>query len=291
MDVHSICNDAVLFDVWFIELFTRFIFTQENSHITAVPEIAIVLKPSLNFDFWGLPIYNVMGAAGLFFAIGVFLPKEKGLTAEGAERLHYSFIIALVMAMVSARCANWLLFPEVGQYPFLRRLAGAGFTFYPGLFAFLLVSAIMLRCMRLPVSHWLNAATPSILIFHAFGRIGCSLAGCCYGKILSPPFHLFFWDLTMFPARELEAVSLFLLFFLFEFRIKRGRLPLYLLFYAVLRFFLEFGRGDERGFLFTDLLSPSQIMSLAVIACVTGVLFSEKSGPPSPTETPAPGRR
>jgi phosphatidylglycerol:prolipoprotein diacylglycerol transferase len=68
----------------------------------------------------------------------------------------------------------------------------------------------------------------------------------------------------MFPAREIEAVCLFALFFVFSFKLRKNRFRLYLLCYSVLRFFLEFGRGDYRGAFLIHSLSPAQVTSVIV---------------------------
>ena len=126
---------------------------------------------------------------------------------------------------------------------------------------------------------------PALPLFHAFGRVGCFLAGCCYG-IPAPAG----WLGVTFPASAIEApsgvpllpVQLYeaagcvLLFLLLDHLTDRGwpggrLLALYLALYAVFRFLLEFLRGDAvRGSL--GPLSTSQVISLAVLA---GVLLAE----------------
>ena len=135
--------------------------------------------------------------------------------------------------------------------------------------------ALYLRIRRLPFAAYADIAAPAIPLFHAFGRIGCFLGGCCYGipweggitytRALSPEAN----GVARFPVQLLESALLFALFFLLAALFRRGALrakllALYLAVYAVLRFLLEFLRGDAiRGVYFG--LSTSQWISLAIL--------------------------
>jgi phosphatidylglycerol:prolipoprotein diacylglycerol transferase len=226
-----------------------------------------MLKPVINFDYWGLPIYNVMAAVGLLAALLTLLRREKDLRPEVGveEKIHAAAMIACVCALVCANVANWFLFyPESFRRPLLRRVTYSGISFYYGMFGFLGSFALALRLFKLDGKLWLNEIIPPLLIFHAFGRLGCSLAGCCYGVELNPPVNIFGIHLRLFPAREIESLCLFAMFFIFNFKVKRLWVPKYLLCYSVLRFALEFGRGDNRGVLLIRALSPAQITSILV---------------------------
>jgi phosphatidylglycerol:prolipoprotein diacylglycerol transferase len=232
-----------------------------------------MLKPVIDFDYWGLPIYNAMAAIGLLAALLVLLRREKAarLTVEAAEKLHIAAVVACVLAFACANLANWFLFyPESFRYPLIQRISFSGISFYYGMLGFLGVFALMLRVLGMDYKRWVNEIIPSLLIFHAFGRVGCSLAGCCYGIELPPGARIpgIRLPLHLFPARELESLCLFIMFFIFNFKIKTYRLQKYLFCYSVIRFFLEFGRGDNRGVLLIRILSPAQITSMIVLICL-----------------------
>ena len=224
-----------------------------------------MLKPLINFDYWGLPIYNIMGIIGFIFAIRLILKKEKTMqvTPIFEEKINLSFIAAGFSSLVFANVANWFLFPQILNYPIMQRITLGGFSFYYGMLGFFGVSALLLRLQKVNFKFWINEIVPSVLIFHAFGRIGCSLAGCCYGKPITP-FNLFGLTIDLFPAREIEALCLFILFFIFKYKIKKNRFFWYLICYSILRFFLEFGRGDDRGHLIFNSLSPAQVTSIFI---------------------------
>ena len=116
----------------------------------------------------------------------------------------------------------------------------------------------------------LPIAPACITIAHGFGRIGCFLAGCCYGvettSVLGVNFpHL---EYAVYPTQLFEAIFLFLLTaLLFSIAIiKRSphNLSVYLLCYGIFRFLIEFLRGDNRGAFMLN-LSPSQWFSIVSV--------------------------
>ena len=124
-----------------------------------------------------------------------------------------------------------------------------------------------------------------ILIAHAFGRVGCFFAGCCYGKETSsflgvsfPKNSLYYgYDGTpVHPTQLYEAAFLFILFgvclYLYMKKNFQHNLSLYLVCYGIFRFLIEYLRGDDRG-AFIAGLSPSQAQSLLMIAIGVGFYF------------------
>ena len=122
-------------------------------------------------------------------------------------------------------------------------------------------------------------------LVHMFGRLGCFMAGCCYGKPTASFLGIIFTDPAcqaplneaLFPSQLMEAGYIFLLMiFLLMVRNKRtfyGQLfLLYLMFYAVGRIVLEYFRGDEvRGFIIDPYVSHSQFIGLLILGVVLWV--------------------
>lgn len=112
-------------------------------------------------------------------------------------------------------------------------------------------------------------AVPAIPLFHCFGRIGCFLAGCCYGKVLSSPVVFAgILEFRRIPVQLFEALFEIVLFavLLLVGRKKMGShlLGVYLTTYAVFRFINEFFRGDEvRGSYFG--CSTAQWISMGIL--------------------------
>ena len=122
---------------------------------------------------------------------------------------------------------------------------------------------------------------PGIALGHAVGRLGCLMAGCCFGKPASVPWAITFTNpaavaqgttlgVPLHPTQLYEAgAEALILAFLLVFE-RRGRaFPgrtfwTYMLLYGVTRFIIEFYRGDSRGMIF-DVLSTSQFISLVMV--------------------------
>jgi phosphatidylglycerol:prolipoprotein diacylglycerol transferase len=117
-------------------------------------------------------------------------------------------------------------------------------------------------------------------IVHGFGRIGCFMAGCCYGKPTHSLFGVTFTNpvcqaeplhTALHPTQLYEAVFIFILMtgLIISGSKKKfnGQLFLiYLITYAIGRGVLEIFRGDiQRGFLIENVISNSQVIALGVI--------------------------
>ena len=110
---------------------------------------------------------------------------------------------------------------------------------------------------------------------HGFGRIGCFLAGCCYGIPYDGPFAVQFLEgslapsnTTLFPVQFVEAICLLILAIVLAVLDLKKSYPhtiaVYFIVYGILRFLLEYVRYDAvRGHLLA--LSTSQWISLGFV--------------------------
>jgi phosphatidylglycerol:prolipoprotein diacylglycerol transferase len=160
-----------------------------------------------------------------------------------------------------------------------------GLVFYGGLIGATIAGTIYLRWKKLPFWKIADALAPSIALGSVFGRIGCLLNGCCYGRACSLPWAITFPadnplhppTTPVHPTEIYDALlNLGLYFFLaWLFRRKKfdGQIfSTYLLCYAVTRSFVEYFRGD-----YTDLhyhlgLTPAQWISVPIF--VTGLMLA-----------------
>lgn len=154
-----------------------------------------------------------------------------------------------------------------------------GFVFYGSLIFAIPTMLIFFRYHKLPVLPMLDIMAVTTCIVHAFGRMGCFMAGCCYGLPHHGPFAVTFTDPhcsaeplhTPLHPTQLYSVTMILAILaiiLFVSRRKQfaGQLfMLYLMLYAIGRAIIEVFRGDlERGFIIDGILSNSQFISILV---------------------------
>lgn len=169
-----------------------------------------------------------------------------------------------------------------------------GSVFYGGLIGGLFSGYLCMKHQKLDYGLTSDCAAPSIALFHAFGRIGCFLGGCCYGVEWEHgiTFHNALIEsangVPRVPVQLFEAGLEFALFGLLSLMLAKGwlknrLLAVYLLIYPAGRFALEFLRGDDyRGFLFG--LSTSQLISIGVFAAAVVFLVMKRSRESKETE-------
>ena len=126
-----------------------------------------------------------------------------------------------------------------------------------------------------------DCAACAISAAHALGRVGCLMAGCCYGHETESFIGISMQNLghkvvptQLFEAIFLAALTVFNILFLFKKR--RYTMCIYLFSYGVWRFFIEFIRADDRGTSFLPFLTPSQIIAVMFVIGACVMFFLQK---------------
>ena len=155
------------------------------------------------------------------------------------------------------------------------RIDQGGLIFYGGLIGASVVFLAFARLRHEPVLALADFAITALPLGHAFGRIGCFMNGCCYGRLAETPGWLTV-SLTRYPVQLYESsfnLALYAFLFWFYLRHRRNRhgsvLAVYLMLYPVGRFLLEFLRGDER--VRVGEFSVAQYVSLGLMAGGAGL--------------------
>lgn len=126
-----------------------------------------------------------------------------------------------------------------------------------------------------------NIAAASISSAHAFGRIGCLMAGCCHGAETDAWYgvNFVYYKIKAVPIQLFEAIFLFALFAFFCYRLVKGKcynLPLYMVLYGAWRFIIEFFRADDRGATIVSFLTPSQLIAVLMMIGSLLLFFGER---------------
>lgn len=230
--------------------------------------------------------YGICIALGILCCLAVLFlySKKRGVPQQVQDYVFFIGIFAIAFGFLSAKffqaVYNWM---ENGFKRF--SFVGAGITamggFVGGAAIFLVAYFGFARFVfkgkkkGLHKKHFadlLAVAPICITIAHAFGRVGCLMAGCCHGKFLGTEYV--FGGIKMegttnglgyyVPTQLYEALFLFVLFAVLSvlyFKRCNIILPIYLISYATWRMIIEIFRADERGGFFLS-LSPSQWMSI-----------------------------
>lgn len=238
------------------------------------------------------PYVDVFGrkipSYGLCMAIGILLSCSIGLIRARNQKLDINSCLIMVacamgMGLFGAKVLYFIASCDIREFTSsllrgdIRELSGGGQVFYGGLIGGIIGAALGARISGATreFAAYCKALVPVIPLGHAFGRIGCFFGGCCYGMPYAGFGAVTFPDVGVyepaFPVQLLEAglnIGIFLLLILPWVEKKHGffSLSLYLVLYSVVRFILEFFRGDVvRGI--THGLSTSQWISTGVFVC------------------------
>ncbi len=232
----------------------------------------------LQLPFFTIYSYGVMAALGFGIATLYFLTLTK---KEHLPRdLILNMVIGIILfALMGARIFYILIHPHYytlhpGE---IIQLWKGGMVFYGGLFFSLVFSLSYIKIHNLSLGKVADCAAPAIAFGFSIGRIGCFLNGCCYGipfrfGFVFPPTSLAgeaFPHQILFPTQLISSFNLFLMGVVLHLFKKRGKaegklLPLFLIFYSVHRFFIEFVRADTYPIVFN--LTLFQIVSIILIA-------------------------
>jgi len=224
--------------------------------------------------FLGIHMYGIMIAVGIgvCFAVLILYSKRLKIEPKFVDFVFYDGLVSIIFGFLSAAVFQGLY--EYIENPQRDFHIDGGITFMGGLLggavSFLIIYFIFRKKYKSTLKDILPVIACCILIAHAFGRVGCFFAGCCYGKETDSIWGVKFLLLEhkVFPTNLYEAVFLFITFGLFSllsFKNKYKNLfSFYLIFYGVFRFFIEFLRGDDRG-AFIGTITPSQFWSLLFV--------------------------
>lgn len=255
--------------------------------------------------------YGVLLAAAYLLALYVAVRRGRRFGLDGDRVLDLGIYI-IISALVGAK-----LLLLVVDFDYFRRqpaelwtLARSGGVFYGGLVLAFLVGMWYMRRHRMNVWLTADAIAPGIALGHVVGRMGCLLAGCCYGRPTTLPWGITFTDpfaatnvgtplnIALHPTQLYEAAAELLILALLLVAERRWRtfagwtFWVYIFLYGVSRFAIEFLRGDPRGA--TMGFSTSQAISVVLVplSLAALLLLSRRSpGPAAEAATPPASKR
>jgi phosphatidylglycerol:prolipoprotein diacylglycerol transferase len=256
------------------------------------------VRPTL-FTVHGLGLHSYGLAIAVGFTLGVVVAARQArrVGLDGAAFVDLLFWI-LVWGIAGSRLAFVLL--HAGHYFRLcasgrdclaaLKLWEGGLVFHGGALA--ATAAVLLFCRR---RRWrfaqvADVLAPALALGHAAGRVGCYLAGCCYGKpwaagVSFPPGSVASDELApglptppLHPVQLYEAAGELAIFAVLLLLRRRARCDgavalTYALLYGLLRFAVELFRGDAgRGFV-APWLSVAQLVSVALALTAAALLW------------------
>ena len=231
------------------------------------------MYPWLHIAGKSLPTYALMALVGALVAgwFAEYQAEKKGV--------HPFYMVELLLiAVIGVLAGGHLLYGIVHLDELDQGLAHVfgGNVFYGGMIGGVITGWFVHKKKGYTKYPFYDLVGCTIPLFHGFARIGCFLAGCCYGieseigflynNAMVPGAN----GVVRFPVQLLEAGCNFVLFFVLYLLFKNEKckdklLYVYLGGYAIIRFCMEFLRGDdlERGVWFG--ISTSQWISIGLL--------------------------
>lgn len=212
-----------------------------------------------------------------------FRAKKRGLNTDSVFDMA---MLSVIGGVVGAKLLFYIVeIKAVIANPGILLDIKNGFVVYGGIIGGIISCLIYCKKKKLDPAEWFDLIIPEIAIAQGFGRIGCLLAGCCYGAETTSAFHIMFTDsafapnnVWLYPTQIMSAVLNLLNFVLLTQVVarltkKKGVVTAcYLIFYSIGRFVIEFFRGDlERGAV--GILSTSQFISIFILIAGIALLI------------------
>jgi phosphatidylglycerol:prolipoprotein diacylglycerol transferase len=254
------------------------------------------------FDLGPITVYTY----GVLLAAAYLLGLKFAMLRASARGLDQVRILDLgIYIIISALIGAKLLllvtdFRSIRDDPHaLLTLARSGGVFYGGLILAVSVALWYIRRAGLPLWTTCDVFAPGIALGHVIGRFGCFFAGCCYGRPTTMPWGITFrdpfaaanvgtpLDVHLHPTQLYEAGAELIILVGLLVTEKRGKpyagrtFWLYILLYAISRYFIEYFRGDERGTV--GMFSTSQFVSIILTPLAIAMLvYLARARTPAP---------
>jgi phosphatidylglycerol:prolipoprotein diacylglycerol transferase len=258
------------------------------------------------FELGNFPVhwYGVMMA--LAFLAGLWTASRRGVRdGLAAEQVYDAGIWLLFGTIIGARALHvatyWNtlmehpLFPQA-PWTEIFMVQRGGLVFYGGLIGASLACVIYARRKKIPLWKLADVLAPSIALGYVFGRIGCFLNGCCYGRVCNLPWKVQFpygsepWNgqfaqnligrndpaLPVHPTQLYESFLSLALYFGLAWLYRRKKFDgqvfaVYLMCYAVTRSIVELFRGDYTAEHLHGGLTPAHLISIGIFAAGAGL--------------------
>ena len=224
--------------------------------------------------------YGLMIAVGVLscIALGVWRARREAMNDEAVIDIA---ILGVICGFLGAKLLYVIVeFDRFLEAP-MQVLGSEGFVVYGGIITGVLSAVFYCKKKNLVFLEYFDLLAPSIALAQGFGRIGCFLAGCCYGRetqcflgVTFPEGSLAPAGVKLLPTQLISSAGDFLILAVLLLYSRKSRQTgntgaLYLLLYGIGRFLVEFLRADDRGAV--GALSTSQFISIGIV--LVGILL------------------
>ena len=169
-----------------------------------------------------IPSYNLFVSIGIASAM-LFLQYNKGFKQKKENekfKIHFCLLISIICGFIGAFVFDAFSKDIALTFDNLHKI---GLTFFGGFISALFILIISIKLFSFNVLATLNILTRPFCIAHFFGRIGCFMAGCCYGNptnsifgvvfpVGSLPYNQYHQLIKLHPTQLYESFFILILF-------------------------------------------------------------------------------
>lgn len=229
--------------------------------------------------------YGLMIAIGVILALflGEKLAKKRG---QDPDMIYNLTFLCAISGFLGAKILFCIVeFDALIKDP-MSVLKSNGFVVYGGIIGGILAAAVYLKRKKCNFWDYFDIVLPSVAVAQGFGRIGCFLAGCCYGRETDSWIGIAFTNsrfapnhVKLIPTQLISSAGMFLIAAVLLWFLKRQKRPgqtgaLYLILYSIGRFGVEFLRNDFRGEI--GPFSTSQFISVLILLVGVGLFLRKE---------------
>lgn len=219
--------------------------------------------------------YGLMIFVGLIIFVYAILKDSRRKLLISTEQVFDCISIGTVAAIVGGRilflCTNW---SDIHSLYDIVSVWDGGLSLLGGVIGVALVVPLYMRAKNLKIFELMDIGMMYMPLLQSISRLGCFMAGCCYGSPSSACWAVRHDNMFIHPAQLYSALLLFLIYIILLLARKKlhyfGQMTLlYLILASCERFVVDFWRGD-REFIassgFWSILSVHQFIALGLIA-------------------------
>jgi phosphatidylglycerol:prolipoprotein diacylglycerol transferase len=234
--------------------------------------------------------YGLMIAIGLLLFIHL-MQRDPRFQKLNLEPYFISILmVGIIAGLFGGRLLFFISYPEYYQnlLDFFLFFNG-GFSILGCILGILFVLPFYLYYARIPIIPLLDLVALYTPLLQSISRIGCFLAGCCYGLPTDMPWGITYTQadtiapthICLHPTQLYSSISLMIIFALLYFVIqhyfrKKGQiLCWYILLVGAERFVVDFWRGDRdtvQFFSINQYIAASMIVGAFVGLCITTII-------------------
>lgn len=220
--------------------------------------------------------YGLMIAIGIIVALLVAEKRAAKLGMNTDYVYTATFLIAIIGFLGGKLMFMIVEWRQTIVDP-LAMLKGNGFVVYGGIITGFITALVYCHMKKISFPEYADLLTPCVAIAQGFGRIGCFMAGCCYGRPTNSWIGVIFKNspyapngVKVIPTQLFSSAGDFLIFLLLSLYSKKRKTPgqvtaMYFILYSIGRFIIEIFRNDDRGMVGN--LSTAQFTGIFMLVC------------------------